>query len=210
MDPQWTHPSMAPKQPAKEPIWWRCTLSEFIAKYQEVRPSTSSAEVVAIGEFFTHMISKGTFPEMEPGSGSYEVLLLKDVTEMFDYFALEYAKRKPAPGIDDSLFEGGDLTGDEVDHEDALMAENDGFEDDGLAYLDSLVGADSLLREDTFFRALLSDDALLPEDALPLSDDTLVLDDALGHHDSPLSDDSPLTGDTFRSCSSSGQCSCSR
>jgi hypothetical protein len=106
------------------------------------------------------MISKGTFPEMEPGSGSYEVLLLEAVTEMFDHFALEYAKRHPAPGIDDSLFEGGDLTGDEVDYEDALMAENDRSEDDGLAYLDSLVGSDSLLREDTLFRALLSDGAL--------------------------------------------------
>jgi hypothetical protein len=102
------------------------------------------------------MIATGTFPEMEPGSGSYEVLLLEDVPEMFEYFALEYAKRQPAPGIDDSLFEDVDLTGDEVAYD---------FGVDGLAYLDSLVGAlNSLLRDDTPFRALLSDDAPLPED----------------------------------------------
>jgi hypothetical protein len=58
MDPQLTHPAMAPEQPAEEHIWWRCTRSEFVAKYQEVRVSTTSAEVDAIGEFFTHMISE--------------------------------------------------------------------------------------------------------------------------------------------------------
>jgi hypothetical protein len=142
---------------------------------------------------------------MEPSSGSYEVLLLDDVTEVFEYFALEYAKRQPDPafGFDDSPFEDGDLTGDEVANGDALMPESDGvysplFEDDVLAYLGSLVGADSLLREDTFFRALRSDGVPLPEDALPLSVDALILDDA------------PLTGDTFRSRSSSGRCSCYR
>jgi hypothetical protein len=187
MDPQWTHPAMAPEQPAEEPIWWRCTRSEFIAKYQDVRGSTTSAEVDAIGEFFTHMIAKGTFPEMEPGSGSYEVLLLEDVTEIFEYFALEYANRQPEPALsfDDSLFEDGDLTDDEVAYD---------FEVDGLAYLNSLIGADSLLREDTLFRALLSGDAPLPEDtdekesdeeesplpedSLPLTVDDLVLDNA--------------------------------
>jgi hypothetical protein len=174
MDPHWTSPSMAPGQPAEEPIWWRCTRSEFIAKYREVRPSTSFAEVVAIGEFFTHMIDKGTFPEMEPGSGSYEVLLPENVTEMFEFFAREYAKRQPDPalGFDDSLFEDGDLTGGEAAYD---------FEVDGLTYVDSL------LREDPLFRALISNDAPLredpdeeeideeesplPEDALPLSVD---------------------------------------
>jgi hypothetical protein len=187
MDPYWTHPPTAPEQPAEQPIWWRCTRSEFIVKYQDARGSTTSAEVDAIGEFFTHMIATGAFPEMEPGSGSYEVLLLEDVTEIFEYFALEYANRQPEPALsfNDSLFEDGDLTGDEAAYD---------FEVDGLAYLNSLVGADSLLREDTLFSALLSGDAplpedtdekesdeeesSLPEDSLPLTVDDLVLDDA--------------------------------
>jgi hypothetical protein len=160
MDAQWTQPTTTPEQLAEEPVWWRCTRSEFVAKYQDVRGSTAPAEVDAIGEFFTHMIATGAFSEMEPGSGSYEVLLLEDVTEMFEYFALEYAKRQPTLGIDDSLFNDGDFTGYagyEIGGVDTIMAENYRyysplFENDGHAYFDSLAGNDYLLHEDTILR----------------------------------------------------------
>ena len=85
-----TSSSMAvtPRQSSEYP--WRCTRSDFIARYQDVYLFAESMEVATLDSFFSHLISGEAFKEIEPGM--YELLPIKEVDKLLESFRLEYKK----------------------------------------------------------------------------------------------------------------------